>query len=186
MMEWITQTFALLSTPEWGLAGLLLLGFLSASLLPLSSEPAVLAYLGFHPEYFWLAICFASLGNTLGGALNYWLGAQSLTLWESGNQRGPLLEKQRKIALRMQSVGPPLLLLAWLPIVGDPMCVMAGFLKLPLTPCMAYMAAGKCLRYLILSMGFVSLEPLLKTWALSLWTQLMAWHWAGLGPLGLP
>ena len=173
MMEWINDALTLLSTPDWGLAGLLLIGFLSATLLPLSSEPALLAYLGLCPQNFWLAICFASMGNTLGGALNYWLGAQSLSLWESAKKSGSLLERQKKMATQMQRVGPPLLLLGWLPIVGDPMCLMAGFLKLPTLPCMAYMAAGKFLRYLVLSMGFVSLEPYLKTWALSLWAQLI-------------
>jgi uncharacterized membrane protein YdjX (TVP38/TMEM64 family) len=168
MMEWINNALTPMSMPDWGLAGLVLLSFLSSTLLPLSSEPALLAYLGLYPQYFWLAIGFASLGNTLGGALNYWLGARSLVLWENAKKGGSLFERHKKIARQMQRVGPPLLLLAWLPVIGDPMCLMAGFLKLPIKSCMAYMAAGKFLRYLVLSVGFVSLEPHLKNWVLSL------------------
>ena len=71
MMEWINDALTLLSTPDWGLAGLVLIGFLSATLLPLSSEPALLAYLGLCPQNFWLAtfaftVCFVlTLGLSL-------------------------------------------------------------------------------------------------------------------------
>jgi membrane protein YqaA with SNARE-associated domain len=43
------------------------------------------------------------------------------------------------------------LLLSWLPIIGDPLCAVAGWLKMPFWPCVTYMAIGKFLRYLILT-----------------------------------
>jgi membrane protein YqaA with SNARE-associated domain len=49
---------------------------------------------------------------------------------------------------RMRRRGPVLLLGAWLPIIGDPLCVLAGWLRLPLAPCAAYMALGKLARYI--------------------------------------
>jgi membrane protein YqaA with SNARE-associated domain len=46
-----------------------------------------------------------------------------------------------------------------LPVVGDPLCAMAGWLKLPLLPCTAYMAVGKFLRYLCMSAVLLWLFP---------------------------
>ena len=55
-------------------------------------------------------------------------------------------------ALRwLQRFGAKACLLAWLPIVGDPLCAVAGWLKLPFWPCVAYMAIGKALRYLTMT-----------------------------------
>jgi membrane protein YqaA with SNARE-associated domain len=56
----------------------------------------------------------------------------------------------------LQRLGPPGCLLAWLPVVGDPLCAVAGWLKLPFWPCTLYMAIGKFLRYL--SMTWVLLQ----------------------------
>ena len=52
-------------------------------------------------------------------------------------------------------------MLAWLPVVGDPLCAVAGWLKLPFWPCVAYMAAGKLLRYITMT---AALTGLLKLW----------------------
>ena len=51
----------------------------------------------------------------------------------------------------LQRLGPKGCLLSWLPLVGDPLCALAGWLRLPLLPCLAYMAVGKFLRYLIMT-----------------------------------
>jgi membrane protein YqaA with SNARE-associated domain len=48
-------------------------------------------------------------------------------------------------------MGPPALLLSWLPIVGDPLCAVAGWLRLPWLPCIVYMAIGKFLRYVTMT-----------------------------------
>jgi membrane protein YqaA with SNARE-associated domain len=48
----------------------------------------------------------------------------------------------------LQRLGPKACLLAWLPVVGDPLCAVAGWLKLPFWPCVVYMAIGKFARYL--------------------------------------
>jgi len=141
------------------LGGLLLLCFLSATLLPFSSEPTLVAYVALYPENFWLAIVLASIGNTLGGAFNYWLGLKSLTVLETSNGRPFMIERQRKISFKLQQSGPKLLLLSWVPIVGDPMCFVAGLLKLPFVKCLTYMALGKFFRYLVLSTGFLSIAP---------------------------
>ena len=55
------------------------------------------------------------------------------------------------VAGRLEHLGPKACLLAWLPIVGDPLCAVAGWLKLPFWPCLAYMAIGKFARYLTMT-----------------------------------
>jgi membrane protein YqaA with SNARE-associated domain len=50
--------------------------------------------------------------------------------------------------------GPKACLLSWLPVVGDPLCAVAGWLRLPFWPCVAYMAVGKFARYLTMT-GFL-------------------------------
>ncbi len=173
MTEMLDSFYAMVSTPQWGLGVLVFICFLSSTLLPLSSEPALLVYLELNPEHFWLAIALASLGNTLGGALNFWLGAKSLSLLESTKGDHAALEKSRKISQKLRTFGPQLLLLSWLPIVGDPMCLVAGFLKFPVLSSIMYIAVGKYLRYLVFSLGFLSLEsywgPYLKSWLIAFW-----------------
>ena len=51
----------------------------------------------------------------------------------------------------LERMGPKACLLAWLPLVGDPLCAVAGWLRLPFWPCAAYMAVGKFLRYLLMT-----------------------------------
>jgi len=63
-----------LLTPEGGLAGVLLSAFLAATLLPLSSEAVLFAYLRLHPEQSVAAIALATLGNTAGGMTSYAIG----------------------------------------------------------------------------------------------------------------
>ncbi|TAF83472.1 MAG: DedA family protein, partial [Curvibacter sp.] len=57
-------------------------------------------------------------------------------------------------------MGPKACLLAWLPVVGDPLCAVAGWLKLPFWQCVAYMAVGKCLRYITMTAGAIGLISL--------------------------
>lgn len=157
-MEILDSFNHLVSSAQWGLGALFVLCFLSSTLLPLSSEPALLLYLGMHPDHLWLAIGLASLGNTLGGVLNYWLGLKSLLLLDPLKAEHTVFQRHRQMSEKLQAMGPPLLLLSWLPIVGDPMCMLAGFLKLPVLASVLYMALGKFLRYVILAFGFISTE----------------------------
>ena len=50
-------------------------------------------------------------------------------------------------------------LLSWLPIVGDPLCAVAGWLKLPFWPCVFYMAIGKFARYVTMTAAALWLWP---------------------------
>ncbi|NDF66159.1 MAG: DedA family protein, partial [Betaproteobacteria bacterium] len=59
----------------------------------------------------------------------------------------------------LHRLGPKACLLSWLPGIGDPLCAVAGWLKLPFWPCLAYMAIGKCLRYITMTAGLLWLFP---------------------------
>jgi membrane protein YqaA with SNARE-associated domain len=96
---------------------------------------------------FWPAIVVATVGNTLGGALTWWMGLASHKVVDKYQH-----SKHHMRALAwLEHLGPKACLLAWLPIVGDPLCAVAGWLKLPFWPCLAYMAIGKFARYLTMT-----------------------------------
>lgn len=74
MPDWITSLLHLLALPEVGLGTVFVVAFVSATLLPMGSEPAVFALVKLNPELFWPAILVATAGNTLGGAVSWWMG----------------------------------------------------------------------------------------------------------------
>ena len=61
----------------------------------------------------------------------------------------------------LRKYGAKACLLSWLPVIGDPLCAVAGWLRLPFLPCVAYMAVGKFLRYLVMTAG---LHHVLTRW----------------------
>ena len=63
-----------LAIPEIGLTSVFIVCFVSATLLPMGSEPAVFAVVASSPSMFWPVMIVATIGNTLGGILNYWIG----------------------------------------------------------------------------------------------------------------
>ncbi len=148
----IESLLALLALPQYGLSSLFLISFLSATLLPMGSEPALLGLVELNPGLFWPAVVVASVGNTLGGALTWWMGKASRDL---------IMPKRSKHHVRaldwLERLGPKACLMAWLPLVGDPLCAVAGWLKLPFWPCVFYMAIGKCLRYIFMTLALMGL-----------------------------
>jgi len=155
MESWFAHALELLALPEYGLVTLFLIAFVSATLLPLGSEPALFGLLKLNPELFWPAILVATAGNTLGGALSWAMG------WESHK----LVDKYRHSATHLRAldwlerIGPKACLLSWLPIIGDPLCAVAGWLRLSFWPCLLYMAIGKLARYLTMTAGLLWLFP---------------------------
>ncbi len=139
-MEWLNVT------AEAGLGGLFLASFLAATVLPGGSEPLLWGFLQLHPAEMGPALALATLGNTAGGMTSWWCG-RYLPRW----QRLENLPHQE----RMTRWGSPALLLAWLPLVGDALCVAAGWLRLHWAPCCLFMAAGKFVRYWILAQAAI-------------------------------
>jgi membrane protein YqaA with SNARE-associated domain len=74
MEAWLYSLLHALALPQFGLSTVFVVAFVSATLLPMGSEPAVFGLIKLNPELFWPAILVATVGNTLGGALNWWLG----------------------------------------------------------------------------------------------------------------
>jgi membrane protein YqaA with SNARE-associated domain len=133
----------LLAVPEVGLWSTFIISFVSATLLPLGSEPTVFAVIKANQGLFWSVMAVATLGNTLGGALDYWIGY--------GAKQAFAKERQSRWFGWLQRYGAKTMLLAWLPGIGDPICTLAGWLRLPFWPSVLYMAIGKFLRYAILT-----------------------------------
>ena len=153
----VTALLHWLAIPEVGLSAVFVIAFVSATLLPLGSEPAVLGLVKLQPDQFWPVVLVATAGNTLGGALTWWMGyAAHLATDRVQHARHPdapmptpahYSAVDHRAMAWLQRHGAPACLLSWLPIVGDPLCAVAGWLRLPFWPCVAYMAIGKFARY---------------------------------------
>lgn len=129
---------------------LLLSSFLSATLLPGSSEATLLAalsYSSYSPLYL---LVIATLGNTCGGFLNYLLG-----LWLPN--RTEITSRSRRSLIWLQKYGYWALLLSWLPLIGDAICVTAGWLRMKPLYSFLCILSGKAIRYVILILIFLEL-----------------------------
>jgi membrane protein YqaA with SNARE-associated domain len=148
MEAWLHTLLSWLALPEVGLTTVFVVAFISATLLPLGSEPAVAALVLHDPTLFWPTVLVATLGNTAGGAVTWWMGYGAERAYERARQRPP--HELRALAW-LQRFGPRACLLAWLPVVGDPLCALAGWLRLPFWPCTLYMGIGKFGRYVTMT-----------------------------------
>jgi membrane protein YqaA with SNARE-associated domain len=109
--------------------------FLAATLLPGGSEAVLFAVLYASPELAWRAVGIATAGNTLGGLSSYVLGRLL-----------PTLKPLRGTSI-LQRYGAPALLFSWVPIIGDALCVAAGWLRMNAAWAAVYIAVGKLARY---------------------------------------
>jgi membrane protein YqaA with SNARE-associated domain len=127
-------------TETASLAGLFVSSFLSSTLLPGSSEAVLAALLLSDAARWWPALAVATVGNTLGGLTSYGLG-----------RLAPRSPEHRGAVGWLTRYGAPALVLSWLPIVGDVLCVAAGWLRLRFWQCVLFIAAGKFVRYWVLA-----------------------------------
>ena len=151
MEAWLQSLLTVLALPEYGLSTVFLVAFVSATLLPMGSEPAVFGLVKLNPELFWPAVLVATAGNTLGGALSWWMGLGAHKVVDKYRHSPTHI----KALEWLEKLGPKACLLSWLPAVGDPLCAVAGWLKLPFWPCVAYMAVGKLARYITMTGALV-------------------------------
>lgn len=155
MESWLASLLTWLALPEFGLSTLFVISFISATLLPLGSEPAVFGLIKLNPDLFWPAIGVATLGNTLGGAVDWWMGYGAHHMVDRFRHSSTHV---RALAW-LERLGPRACLLSWLPAVGDPLCAVAGWLKMPFWPCVGYMLIGKFLRYLVMTAALLYIFP---------------------------
>lgn len=146
MEAWLQSLLSALALPQYGLSTVFVVSLLSATLLPMASVPVVYGLIELNPALMWPTIAVATLGNTLGGAISYWMGLGAEAAFERLTRRAPSRSQVRALAWA-EKWGPRACLLSWLPFVGDPLCAVAGWLRLPFWPCLFYMAVGKFLRY---------------------------------------
>lgn len=127
----------------WAIAGMFVSSFTSATLLPGNSEVVLSGLLiAAQAPVFGLLVA-AIVGNVLGGATNVVIG---LAL--------PQVTPQRGLAVALgwlQRYGAAALLLSWLPVIGDLLCVLAGWLRLPWGAVLLYLTLGKAVRYALLA-----------------------------------
>jgi len=155
MSALLQQSLAFLALPEFGLTTLFLVALLSATLLPMGSEPALFGLIQLNPDMFWPAIAVATVGNTLGGVIGWWMGLGA----HSALDRARHSRTHLKALDWLERLGPKACFFAFLPVIGDPLCVAAGWLKLPLWPCTLYSATGKFLRYLAMTVALLYVWP---------------------------
>lgn len=126
---------------------LFITSFLSATLLPGGSEATLLATLELHQYPVANVVLVATVGNTLGGLTNYGIG-----LWLPNRMQQ---EKHANRALRwVEKCGYWTLLFSWLPVIGDPLCLAAGWLRMKFLASTAFIFIGKALRYALLAAIF--------------------------------
>lgn len=132
---------------QFGYVGLFAGSFLAASLIPFSSEVLVigLAILGYDKI---LLTLVAGTGNFLGALLNYYIGFKGGEFFKkhvSSNKKSS--EKAQKA---LEKWGAPILFFSWVPIVGDPMTVVAGYFKMNLLWFSLWVFPGKLSRYIVI------------------------------------
>lgn len=123
--------------------GLFLWSFLAATLLPLSSEAPLAVYVHSYQQIV-IPVLVATAGNYLGSCTTYWIArraAQALG-------KGPVdTESQTRSARLLRRFGQPVLLLSWVPVIGDALVALAGAMRMPFGAFSFWVAIGKGLRY---------------------------------------
>ncbi len=121
--------------------------FVSATLFPGGSEVVLAALAYAHQHDPWTLLGVATLGNTLGGMSTWllgWLLARRYPLDR------PRQARQQRAVDYVKKWGSPLLLFSWLPVVGDPLCFAAGWLRMNAAMSALFIGAGKAARYAVI------------------------------------
>jgi membrane protein YqaA with SNARE-associated domain len=128
-------------------AGLFAWSFLAATVLPLSSEAALVALVRVQ-EQIGLPVLIATAGNYLGACTSYWLGAKAAQTLGSrqGSGRG-----YARAADLLRRYGSAALLLSWVPILGDALVALAGAVQMPFKSFSFWVILGKSGRYLAIA-----------------------------------
>jgi membrane protein YqaA with SNARE-associated domain len=163
MDTWISTLLSILALPQYGLVSVFIACFISATLLPVGSEAFVFGLIALNPDLFWPTMCVATAGNTLGGGLSWWMGYNAEKFYKAHDVKARGQHEARGL-IWLKRFGPRACLLSWLPFVGDPLCAVAGWLKLPFWPCLGYMLVGKFCRYLVFTSTLLWIWPIVRTW----------------------
>ena len=134
----------------WVYGGLFIAAFLAATILPAQSEAGLAALILASPASVILLVATASLGNVLGSALNWYLGRGinrfTSKRWFSANTQ---LSRATSWYSRY---GRWSLLLSWVPVIGDPLTVVAGIMREPLLRFLLIVGIAKTGRYIVIAL----------------------------------
>ncbi|AXI61421.1 hypothetical protein DLD99_13390 [Pseudomonas kribbensis] len=134
-----------------GYLGLFFAAFGAATLLPLQSEAVLVGLLVSDRYWLWGLLTVATMGNVLGSLVNWWLG-RGLERFQ-GRRWFPVSAKHMDRArIHYQRYGHWSLLLSWLPVIGDPLTLIAGVMREPLGRFLLIVTLAKGARYGVLAM----------------------------------
>ena len=131
-------------------SGLFIAALLAATLIPAQSESVLVGLVLSQHYVFWGLIAIATLGNTLGSVINWWLG-RYLQHFQHKRWFPVSAAGLQRAQMHFQRYGLWSLLLSWVPIIGDPLTVVAGLLRVPFWVFLGLVTLAKGGRYLLLA-----------------------------------
>lgn len=127
------------------------MAFLAATILPLSSEALLIGLIQNEPKLIWGFVIMASLGNILGSIVNWILGRWLIHFKD--RKWFPVSENSlEKSEARFKKWGWPCLLLAWVPVIGDPLTLIAGAMHYPFRWFVILVSISKAGRYVSIAL----------------------------------
>lgn len=137
---------------DWSLPILFGASFAAATLVPFQSEVVLAALLADPNRSVVVLVAVATVGNTLGSCVNWAMGRgiRSVAHWPGMAQAEATLARAEGW---FERYGRWSLLLAWTPFLGDPLCVVAGSLRVPFLPFVLLVGAGKLARYIVVALA---------------------------------
>lgn len=133
-----------MSNMLFALGGLFLWSFLAATLLPLSSEAPLAVYVRSYQQIA-IPVLVATAGNYLGSCTTYWIARRAAQALGKSHEAP---ESQTRSARLLRRFGQPVLLLSWVPVIGDALVALAGAMRMNFGAFSFWVAIGKGLRYL--------------------------------------
>jgi membrane protein YqaA with SNARE-associated domain len=130
-------------------AGLFSASFLAATLLPMQSEAVLLTMMASEKFIPWLLLLVASCGNILGSLVNWWMG-RALLQFQHRRWVPFSAEQISRAQGWYQHFGQWTLLASWMPIIGDPLTLIAGVMRMPLWRFLLLVTVAKTARYFLL------------------------------------
>ena len=134
----------------WPYVAMFVSAFVSATLLPFASETVLVAELRNGLGSTAALVTTATVGNVAGSTVNWWMGC-SLQRFE-GRRWFPFKPGDiQRATERFRGRGAWILLLSWLPVIGDPLTLVAGVLRVPLATFVTLVTIGKAARYIVIA-----------------------------------
>ena len=131
-------------------SGLFIAAFLAATVLPAQSEAGLATLILASPTSVTLLVATASLGNVLGSVVNWYFGRGIHHF--TGKSWFPATSQLSRATRWYSHYGRWTLLLSWVPVVGDPLTVVAGIMREPLLRFLVFVGIAKTSRYIVVAL----------------------------------